>query len=156
MGTFGFSYIGLLFLIMLFIPNIMWTGHKPEGYSSDHENKLLLLFERTGQITVTATVLIFSNFNFHKLSLWSLWLFAAILIMILYECWWICYFRSKQTLHDFYSGFLGIPLAGATLPVAAFFLLSIYGKVPLLTLFTAILGIGHIGIHVQHYKKIKK
>ena len=49
---FGFSYIGLAFLLMLFIPNILWTKHKPQGYENYvvNENKTLLLFERTGEI----------------------------------------------------------------------------------------------------------
>ena len=48
MGHFGFSYIGLVFLLMLFIPNIIWTKKMPEGYSADGENKVLALFERVG------------------------------------------------------------------------------------------------------------
>ncbi len=55
---------------------------------------------------------------------------------------------------DFYSSLLGIPVAGAALPVAAFFLLGIYGKVIWMLIATVILGIGHIGIHLQHKKLI--
>ena len=29
---FGFSYIGLLFLLMLMIPNIIWSKHQPKDY----------------------------------------------------------------------------------------------------------------------------
>ncbi|MFR1554883.1 MAG: hypothetical protein ACLSTV_09450 [Coriobacteriales bacterium] len=46
MGHFGFSYIGLLWLIMLFIPNIFWTRCKPEGYDPRGENKVLAALER--------------------------------------------------------------------------------------------------------------
>ena len=28
----GFSYVGLIYLIMLMAPNILWTKHKPAGY----------------------------------------------------------------------------------------------------------------------------
>ena len=49
----------------------------------------------------------------------------------------------------------GVPVAGATLPVVAFFLLGVYGKVIWLLISVVILGIGHIGIHLQHRKKIK-
>lgn len=73
----------------------------------------------------------------------------------MYEYWWIRYFKSKQMLSDFYSSFFGIPLAGATLPVISFFLLSIYKKSYLLLISVIILGIGHIGIHIQHSKEIK-
>ena len=27
---FGFSYVGLVFLIMLMVPNMLWTKHKPK------------------------------------------------------------------------------------------------------------------------------
>ena len=29
---FGFSYVGLLMLLALLIPNILWTKRKPQGY----------------------------------------------------------------------------------------------------------------------------
>ena len=73
----------------------------------------------------------------------------------MYELWWIRYFRSERKLSDFYSSFLGVPLAGATLPVISFFLLGVYGKNIWLLGAVIILGIGHIGIHIQHSKEIK-
>ena len=149
-GNWGFSYIGLLFLLMLFIPNIIWSKRKPQGYTSEKENKILLFFERLGEILTCCCSLAFSDFNIHKWTLWSLWLIVAFILMIMYEAWWMRYFRSERKLSDFYSSFLGIPLAGATLPVIAFFMLGIYGKVVCLLISTFILGIGHIGIHIQH------
>ena len=128
-GNLGFSYTGLLFLLMLFIPNIIWSKGKPQGYTSEKENKILLFFERLGQMLTSCCALIFSDFNIHKWTLWSFWLIAAFLLMIMYEAWWVRYFRSERKLSDFYSDFFGIPLAGATLPVIAFFMLGIYGKV---------------------------
>lgn len=153
-GNFGFSYIGLLFLLMLFVPNILWAKRKPQGYTDEGENKILLAFERTGEVLTSCCALIFLDFNIHKWSLWSLWLLAAFALMILYEAWWLRYFRSERKLADFYSGILGIPLAGATLPVAAFFLLGIYGKVACMSIAAIILGVGHIGIHMQHKREI--
>ena len=73
--------------------------------------------------------------------------------MVLYGFWWIRYFRSEQKLSDFYSSFLFIPFAGATLPVIAFFMLGIYGRVIWMLMAVIILGIGHIGIHMQHKKE---
>ena len=50
----------------------------------------------------------------------------------------------------------GIGFPGATLPVAAFFLLGVYGRnIPML-LSTVILGIGHIGIHLAHANEVTK
>ena len=71
-------------------------------------------------------------------------------IMIIYEFWWIRYFKSDKKLSDFYSSLFGIPVAGATLPVIAFFILGIYGESIAMLIAVAILGIGHIGIHLQH------
>lgn len=54
-----------------------------------------------------------------------------------------------------YSNFLGVPVAGATLPVLAFLLLGIYGNNSFLIISTLILAIGHIGIHLNHKNRIK-
>ncbi len=155
--NFGFSYVGLVFLIMLFVPNLFWTKNKPLDYEkyAVRENRLLLILERTGEALVTCLALIFSDFNV-RLSFWSLWLAAAFLLMILYEAYWVRYFRSEKTMADFYSSLLGIPVAGATLPVAAFLLLGIYGKNPVMLVSVVILGIGHIGIHLNHKKEIQE
>ena len=156
MGHFGFSWVGLIFLLMLVVPNLFWTKHQPAGYSPANENKILLLCERAGQVLATGTALIFSDFNLRTRGAWLLWLVSAFAAMLLYEVWWLRYFRSKKTLADFYSGLLGIPLAGATLPVLAFFLLGIYGRVLWLLISVVILGIGHIGIHWQHKKSLAR
>ena len=59
-------------------------------------------------------------------------------------------------MKDFYSSILGVPVAGATLPVIAFMLLGVYGKNPVMIAATAILGIGHIGIHLMHKKETEE
>ena len=156
MGHFGFSYTGLLFLFMLTIPNLIWTKHQPAGYNDKNESKTLLIFERVGQVCVTSAVLVFSDFNIQRWSVWNFWLIAAVILMLLYEWWWIRYFKSPKSLNDFYSSLCGIPVAGATLPVFAFLLLGIYGKVIWLIIAVVILGIGHIGIHLQHLKEIQQ
>ena len=88
-------------------------------------------------------------------SSWSWWLVLSFVLMILYEVFWIRYFRSEKTMKDFYSSILGIPVAGATLPVLAFLLLAIYGKNIILGIAVVILGIGHIGIHLMHRREIE-
>ena len=80
---FGFSYVGLVYLVMLMLPNLIW----------------------------------------------------------------------KKIF--FHSSILGIPVAGATLPVLAFLLLAIYGKNIILGIAVVILGIGHIGIHLMHRREIE-
>lgn len=160
---FGISVTGLIFLIMLFVPNIIWakTG-QPEDYKKYEvkENKVLLVMERIGEVTITVLLLVFSSTDpYIKISLegiyldWRLimWVMAFVL-MILYECYWIRYFRSSKTMKDMYSSFAGFPVAGATLPVIAVLLLGLYSLNIFLIICSVILGIGHIGIHVMHMR----
>ncbi|HBK31933.1 MAG TPA: hypothetical protein DDZ78_10005 [Porphyromonadaceae bacterium] len=154
-GHFGFSYVGLMYLLMLFIPNVFWAAHQPAGYEriKDKEKKIPVLLERAGQVGVTACALVFTDFNLAPFSAWSVWLIVSFGCMLLYEVCWIRYFTGKHTLKDFYGPFLGIPLPLAVLPVAAFLLLGVYGKVGWMMLFAVLLGIGHIGIHANHHKE---
>lgn len=148
---FGFSFVGLLFLLMLFVPNIIWTKFKPKDYEKfcERENKTLLFLERIGEVLVTCLAL----FTAIKFS-WSLILAIAFILMIIYEIYWFRYFKSNHTMEDMYKNFLGIPLPGATLPVLAFLLLGIYAKNVFLVISALILGIGHIGIHHMHKKEL--
>lgn len=149
--NFGFSFVGLIFLGMLFVPNIVWSKYQPKDYEkfSNNENKLFLLLERIGQVFVVVLSL-FCGVNFSLNHL----LIIAFILMIMYEIYWIKYFKSSRTMKDMYSSMLFIPLPGATLPVFAFLLLGICANSGLLVLSSIILGIGHIGIHFNHKKEI--
>ena len=155
---FGFSYIGFLFLIMLMVPNIIWTKNQPKDYTMyvSHENKILLAFERIGEVLVSCVSIIFADFNLKPWTCWSWWLVASFVLMLLYEVYWVTYFRSEKTMRDFYRSFLGVPVAGATFPVLAFLMLAIYGKNIVLGIAVIFLGIGHIGIHLMHKKEIQE
>ena len=155
MFHFGFSYTGCIYLLMLFIPNIIWTKRKPIDYDRylPNESKVLQVFERIGEVLVCCTVLIFSDFNLRN-TYWTVWLLLSFMLMILYEIYWVRYFRSQREMWDFYRSMLGIPVAGATLPVFSFFFLGIYGSNIFLIISVVILGIGHIGIHWSYYKEI--
>lgn len=153
---FGFSYVGLVMLVLLLLPNFLWLYHKPCGYEKyvKNENHVLRWLERIGEAAVSVLSVIFSDFNIGILRLWSLWLLAAAVFLLLYEIIWVRYFLSTKTMHDFYRSFFGIPVAGATLPVLAFLMLAVYGKNVFLGAAVVILGVGHIGIHWNHYKEI--
>lgn len=156
--NFGFSYVGLIFLVMLMLPNLMWTKNRPKDYEKyvANESRVLLAFERIGEILVSCASIIFSDFNIKPWSSRTWWLIAAFLLMVLYEVYWIRYFKSEKTMKDFYSSLLGIPVAGATLPVLAFLMLAVYGKSIILGASVLILGIGHIGIHLMHKREIEQ
>lgn len=153
--NFGFSYIGLIFIAMLLIPNIIWTKHKPEGYDefSKNENKILLIFERMGEALVMTLILIFRDCNIRLHSLWIGWLILTFVLMLLYEMYWIGYFKSEKKMSDMYSSYAGFPVAGASLPVFAVLSLGIYASNIFIIISSIILGIGHIGIHLDHRKE---
>lgn len=110
LGHPGFSYVGLFFLLMLIVPNLIWTKRKPQGYSAEKENRFLALLERAGEALTTCCALMFSDFNLREWSKWSWWLVTALVLMIMYEIWWVRYFKSERRLSDFYSSFFGIPV----------------------------------------------
>ncbi len=158
MGHFGFSYVGAFYLLLLFTPNFIFIKCQPAGYRElpAKEPLLLLWLERAGQVCTTCCAVVFSDFNLFPLSLWSLWLLGSFLLMLLYEVCWVRYFKGSHALSDFYRGFLGIPAPLAVLPVAAFFLLGIYGRVVWMLLSAVLLGVGHIGIHLRHRKELRE
>ena len=139
-------------------------GNQPEDYAEaeQKENKILLVFERTGQVLATTSLLVFPALNplikrlpegvFFK---WNLmYLVIAFILMILYEGYWIRYFCSQHTMKDMYAPFGGYPLAGAVLPVLALLLMGMYSRNRIVILSSIILGIGHIGIHYMHWKEL--
>lgn len=135
-------------MIMLFVPNIIWSRnpHENEMFLHD-ENRILLILERAGQVLVT----IFSLFCGASLSFNPVFL-VAFLFLIIYELYWIRYFRNPDC--DMYASFLMIPLPVATLPVLAFVLLGVYSDNIFLIISTVILAIGHISIHMNHKNEL--
>ena len=58
---FGFSLVGVVFLLMLFIPNMRWAKNQPLGYEeiAAHESKVLLVFERIGEVACSCGAVVF-------------------------------------------------------------------------------------------------
>ena len=118
---FGFSYVGFIYIVMLTVPNIIWAKNKPKDYEKYvvNESKVLGTFERIGEVLVTTIVLIFADFNLRPWTWWCLWLVVSFVLMVLYEIYWVRYFKSEKTMHDQYRQFLCFPVAGASLPASA-------------------------------------
>lgn len=160
----GFSYIGLIFLILLFIPNTIFfkTISEEIKKTMEDENKKFGLLEKIGQAFVSASLLLFASNNpkvFYKPGSYIIfpdrfqWFVMAAIFMILYECYWLRYFFSKRSVTDFYYNFAGVPYAGATLPCLAAFCLGIYTGNGIIIFSAVILSIGHIGIHYTNAHK---
>lgn len=162
----GFSVMGLVFLLLLFIPNIIFgiTITDEVKASMQEENKILLFMERVGEALVTVSLVIFPAINprlLYKRNIclfWANrfeWFVLAMIFMAIYEAYWIRYFISKKTVNDFYYSMLGMPLSGASLPCAAVIALSIYSGNLVILAAGLFLSIGHIGIHYTNYRRCK-
>ncbi len=154
---FGFSIVGVVFLLMLFVPNIKWAKNQPPGYEeiSRNENRAFLVLERVGQVLTTCAAVVFVCPQGYAFP-WVLWLIAAFLLLALYEVSWARYFRGGRHLDVMYQPLGPIPVPIASLPVAAFLLLGIWYQSPIAIIATVILGIGHIGIHVEHLHELAR
>lgn len=142
--------------LCLFIPNGIWAKNQPIDKITLQENKVLWWLERIGQVLVTTSLLLCADTNIGKGKGGIAWLIAAGLLMVLYEVCWVRYFKGGHTMADFYGPFLGIQMPLATLPVAAALALGLYSQSLTLLLSSMMLGIGHVGIHMQYIQAMKK
>ena len=152
---FGFSLVGVVFLLMLFIPNMRWAKNQPLGYEeiAAHESKVLLVFERIGEVACSCGAVVFvcpRGFALPRL----LWLVAAFLLMVLYEVAWIRYFRGGERLDGMYQPLGPIPVPIASLPVVAFALLGVWYESPVAVAAAIVLDVGYIGIHLGHLREL--
>lgn len=152
----GFSIVGVVFLAMLFIPNIAWGRNPPAEYEelAGQENRVLLALERIGQVATSCTAVVFVCPKGFSIP-WLMWLVAAFALMMIYELAWARYFRSGRQLASMYEPLGHIPIPLASLPVAAFALLGVWYLSPITVASAAILGVGHIGIHLGHLRELQ-
>ena len=155
-GHIGFSFTGLLFLVFLFIPNLLWLRRQPADARPPKENRALLLMERGGQAATTASLLLFRDYDPAGLQPRLIWYALAVVSMGLYLFCWARYFTGGQTMALFYGPLWFIPYPLAALPVFAGLMLGLYSRVGILFLSNILLGIGHIGIHMQHDQARRK
>lgn len=152
---FGFSIVGVVFMAMLFIPNLRWAKNQPTGYDelAKHEDRVLLALERVGEVACTCCAVVFVCPRGFSMP-WLLWLLAAFGLMILYEVAWFRYFRGGERLDGMYQPLGPIPVPIASLPVVAFLLLGVWCQSPVSVIAAVVLGIGHIGIHLGHLREL--
>ena len=158
MGHLGLSWVGLVYIILLFVPNIIWAKNRKARKASrtEPENRVLLLMERGGQATTMVLILVFRDTNLSGYSPWVWWLTASAFFLLLYEAAWVRCFVGEITPDKLYQSLLGIPMPLATLPVFSFLLLGVYGRVIWLIASSTVLGVGHIGIHFRHRRTLAK
>lgn len=145
-------YLGFLYIGLILLPNIIYAVLKPNIHT---ENKLLNIFEKAGAILIIISLLISDDFNINYRSNYTLLLILSFILMLMYECFWIRYFFKGRKLVYLYGSFLGIPLAGAVLPIASFFILGIYSKNIWLIVSDMIFAVPHIKISIINKRELK-
>lgn len=64
MGEVGFSFVGVAFLLALFIPNILWAAvARPADFDPSGESRVLRWFERIGQAATVVAAVLFADTN---------------------------------------------------------------------------------------------
>ncbi len=155
MGTLGFSLVGFVCLCMLLVPNILWMRAQKEPTKQRAEPPALAWLERIGQAGIVACALIFCDYDRVAWSPRYLLLASALLLLVLYDLWWLRYFRGARREADLYRPLLGLPLAAAVLPGAAFFLLGAFGAVVWMMLSSVLFAAGHIPIAYRHRNELR-
>lgn len=152
MLNFGISYISLILIFLMAVPNIIWTKAMPVDYEEKplKERKVFQILEQAGRIVSIILAVIFSDFNINEVSAWIFWLILAFVMILCYYVDWIRYFRSGRSMADMYDK------AGLSVfPVLSFLFLGIYGANIFLIVSVLLFGIGHIGIHIQYYRALE-
>ena len=88
--SWKFSFPGLIYLTGLFLPNLFWTQHKPQGYEAAvaKEKPSLVRMERIGQVLVTVSAF-FESQSAYSGFLEQLYFLLSLAMMLSYEGFWI-------------------------------------------------------------------
>jgi hypothetical protein len=153
---FAFSPLGAAYLAMLFVPNLLWARVRirETAPASPKESSPLLALERIGQAGTTMAALVAPRGDSFGAARF-IFLGASLFAMILYELSWLRYFRTDRTAARLYRPLGPVPLPLAVLPVLGFLLLAIYEKHVFMLGAVVVLGVGHIGIHWQHARRLR-
>lgn len=153
LGSFGFSWVGLAFVLCLLGPNLCYYFlMRPKDEVKIQPDMRLLVAERLGQGLCVFCLLFFRNYDYAFGQGWPWWGVAAVFFMALYLAGWLRYFMGKGRFADTLRPFLGVPIPLAVFPVLAILFMGVYGQVLWLILSALVLGVGHIGNAWQLWK----
>lgn len=145
MDRFGFSWIGVVFLAVFFLPDMICTAKMQTAYSPESTTMRFAGMERLGIILVCAAAITCAPL---QPSTWNprCWLLiGAAAIGVAYLIWWFRKVAKKRTeKNETFSG--GVPLPGALAATCAFLLLGFYAQDLLLLVCTLFFAIGDIGV----------
>lgn len=152
----GFSVIGTIIAIAIFIPNLLMIKFPPNNAPKVLKDGgiIFTIFERIGQVGCIL-VLIISKNNFEKLTI-NIWAVFMGFCILIYYFLWARYIVKGQEYKLLWEPLSFIPIPMAVFPVGAFLFAAILGKSIWLGILVVFLGIGHFANSWYSYKELKK
>lgn len=152
----GFSIIGTIIAIAIFIPNLLMIKFPPNNAPKDLKDAgiIFTVLERIGQVGCIL-ILVISKTNFEKLTIniWAVFMGSCLLI---YYFLWARYVVKGQEYNLLWEPLSFIPIPMAVFPVGVFLFAAILGKSIWLVILVVFLGIGHFANSWHSYKELKK
>lgn len=138
-GGNWFNLFGLIFIILLLLPNIIYA-FKFRGAKNHCTNTGLNILEQIGRYTCMIFMIFnigLKEFSFSSVSLFLIYLIGNGLLMLLYWIIWFFYFKKQDYRKS---------MALAILPTIIFLLSGITLGHPLLIISSILFGFGHISV----------
>lgn len=152
----GFSIIGTIIAIAIFIPNLLMIKFPPNKAPKDLKDAgiIFTVLERIGQVGCIL-ILVISKNNFERLTIniWTVFMGSCLLI---YYFLWARYVVKGQEYKLLWEPLSFIPIPMAVFPVGAFLFAAILGKSIWLSILVVFLGIGHFANSWHSYKELKR
>ncbi|MBE5874088.1 MAG: hypothetical protein E7287_06715 [Lachnospiraceae bacterium] len=137
MGMNWLNVFGLVFVVLLLIPNIIYAI-KDKNKQNKCTNKFMNVIEQIGRYGCMFLMVFnigIAEFGFGSVYAFLIYLFGNTLLIILYWIIWILYFKKHTYLKQ---------MSLAVIPTCLFLLSGITMQHYLLVLFGVIFGMGHI------------
>lgn len=152
----GFSIIGTMIAIAIFIPNLLMIKFPPNNVPKDSKDVgiIFTVLERIGQVGCIL-ILVISKNNFEKLTI-NIWAIFMGLCILTYYFLWGRYVVKGQEYKLLWEPLSFIPIPMAVFPVGAFLFAAFLGKSIWLGILVVFLGIGHFANSWYSYKELKK
>ena len=152
----GFTVMGLVLFLLIFLPNGVILLCPPKGVPADIKDAgfIFTAMERCGQIGI-ALLLLFSAEHFDTAQP-NVWLYFMMACIAVYYGLWIRYVLKGAEFSLLFSPLWGIPIPMAVFPVAAFLLASVWmGSAPL-AVASGMFAVGHFANSWYSYRLIRR
>lgn len=145
MDRFGFSWIGVVFLAVFFLPNMIRMAKTRSAYPPESVNMRSAGLERLGIVLMCAAAITCAPLQLSTDMPHPELLIGATVIAAGYLIWWFWSAAKRKSEKDEPSCG-GVPLPGALAATCAFLLLGFYAQDLLLIVCTLFFTIGDIGV----------